>query len=712
MAPQKPGGIGAVGSAVARFFHPSARIRERWPNEYQKLRVPGVVVVGKGQHRINRKVQVAYECRIPAIDDSTTFHIVCSNFRVDEAPATPFEDESFALPVAPRTTAADRNQQLRASLTNDDENGLGAREVLAEHVAQLRAQGIEVDDDEEALPENVPQGPPVPTLMQVGEWITPTICPRKADDRISDVDGQWKNVCWTKVAYLDELEIFRMAFPEDWFKNVVLKETNKFLNCALTLSEAYVWLGCRFFHACFEGVDDVRHWWSEKEINMYEGAPFRLNEYMTLSRFMEISAAMRYTDVAVPEFEDKFHEVRQMIKAYNDHYEANYIPGSENCLDESMNSYLNKYCPGFMVVPRKPHPQGNEYHSICDGKKGSPRELAKPILWRIKIQEGKDRPKLANGRFAFSNEFETRGSTKTESLMLWMTKPIHNTGKRVTMDSGFSVTAGILALHDHGVYGQALAKKRRWWPKHVPGDQIEKYFEGKELGDVMTLKQDLGGKQFLVHCTNDDKYVTKLMSTHGLIRRVDDHSTYRCVDGEWKSFKYPEPLSFHNRAKHWVDDHNNRRHDPIGLEDVWGTKWWPTRQFTFICGLAEVNAANSRARARGENTEPQLKFRRRLAKCMLENRLDEEGRNPGSPARLRKRARAFMASDHEHLTRPAGTGKWNPARSTWKRLKSKYSKTKCATCPRTCRTYCSCDRSVVMCKECWAMHLGECSRTL
>ncbi len=38
---------------------------------------------------------------------------------------------------------------------------------------------------------------------------------------------------------------------------------------------------------------------------------------------------------------------------------------------------------------------------------------------------------------------------------------------------------------------------------------------------------------------------------------------------------------------------NNSPHDPIGLEDVWVTKWWLTRQFTFICSVAEVNAVNS-----------------------------------------------------------------------------------------------------------------------
>ena len=56
--------------------------------------------------------------------------------------------------------------------------------------------------------------------------------------------------------------------------------------------------------------------------------------------------------------------------------------------------------PGFMSVPRKPHPLENEYHSIVDGDEGN------PAMYRIKIQEGKDLPKDANGKWAFPSNFE------------------------------------------------------------------------------------------------------------------------------------------------------------------------------------------------------------------------------------------------------------------------------------------------------------------
>ena len=166
----------------------------------------------------------------------------------------------------------------------------------------------------------------------------------------------------------------------------------------LSLQEFYVYLGCRFYTACFEGISDVRDWWSRDEINMFEGAPFRLNEYMSIDRFKAITTALRYTDKEPPSFVDRFHDVRQLIDEWNRHYEEEYSPSWLSCLDESMSSWLNKYCPVFMVVPRKPHPCGNEYHTIADGDQG------RPVCWRMKLQEGKGRPKNGN-QWAFPSKF-------------------------------------------------------------------------------------------------------------------------------------------------------------------------------------------------------------------------------------------------------------------------------------------------------------------
>ncbi len=87
---------------------------------------------------------------------------------------------------------------------------------------------------------------------------------------------------------------------------------------------------------------------------------------------LEITVALQFTDVMMPMveldgYEDRFHKVHKLIDGFNDHYAHSYIPSWLNCLDKSMSSWLNKFCPGFMCVPCKPHPFGNKYHLIADG---------------------------------------------------------------------------------------------------------------------------------------------------------------------------------------------------------------------------------------------------------------------------------------------------------------------------------------------------------
>jgi len=56
-----------------------------------------------------------------------------------------------------------------------------------------------------------------------------------------------------------------------------------------------------------------------------------------------------------------------------------------SCLDESMSKWVNKYtCLGFMVIPRKPWPFGNEYHTICCSESG--------VIFAMELVEGERYP--------------------------------------------------------------------------------------------------------------------------------------------------------------------------------------------------------------------------------------------------------------------------------------------------------------------------------
>ena len=103
-------------------------------------------------------------------------------------------------------------------------------------------------------------------------------------------------------------------------------------------------------------------WWSTKPIDMFGGALFWLNAYMSRSRFDQIMHPLRYTDKEAPLFFlDRFQKVCQMIDAFNDHYSKGYKPSWVSCIDESVNTWLilNKFCPGFHSLASRIHSTTN-----------------------------------------------------------------------------------------------------------------------------------------------------------------------------------------------------------------------------------------------------------------------------------------------------------------------------------------------------------------
>ena len=90
----------------------------------------------------------------------------------------------------------------------------------------------------------------------------------------------------------------------------------------------------------------------------------------------------------------------------------------------------------------------------------------------------------------------------------------------------------------------------------------------------MTYKQVIEVINFSIHCQKDDHYVTKIVFTYGNVNELQGHSTFHMERGEQITFYYAEPYSGHNnKAKHWVDDHNERRHDPNDIAEMWRIEW-------------------------------------------------------------------------------------------------------------------------------------------
>ena len=136
-----------------------------------------------------------------------------------------------------------------------------------------------------------------------------------------------------------------------------------------------------------------------------------------------------------------------------------------------------------------------------------------------------------------------------------------------------------------------------------------------------------------------------------------------------------------------------------------------TRQFMFICSVAEANSVQCRARARKETATPQLEFRRALAMKMLNNKIMDDGMVGGSPMRPKKRARYSDVVEHELCTRPNFTGIWKTKTNSWSKVKTQYAKINCATCNTKIRTYCKCNKKVSMCTECYGKHISAVNNT-
>ena len=85
---------------------------------------------------------------------------------------------------------------------------------------------------------------------------------------------------------------------------------------------------------------------------------------------------------------------------------------------------------------------------------------------------------------------------------------------------------------------------------------------------------------------------------------------------------------------------------------------------------------------------------------------DDDGTVCHSPIRPRKRA-GRTDEGHELLSRPKFTSHlWDFGQNEFKRVKTEYLKSPCSVCKKEVRTYCSCNKRVVLCSICYGVHVA------
>ena len=667
-------GVGAVVQTKAKFLHPSKYIRELYPNMDQQQMVVDLKVVRREKKIVTRKEQLCLVVTSDQImngDQHVELHAVERWFKVTkEGHPDLFFTQAQPAEVTPPEEDDNPLEEIaeRSRVTP----------LQPDEISIARGLGPMVDDDNQPAPENVPTGGQSEESI-LGEWEHSGLCYRKVANG-TDSKPQLKDMPTSEPT---RIQLFEHLFPMKYVTEVILPATSKGMEKDLTYGEFLRFVGIWLLMATIVGPQR-RDFWSKKTVNRFDGAPFRLNDLMSRNRFEEILRNLAFTKNQPPAYVDRFWQVRDILQAWKDNMFHHFIPGWVNCLDESMSFWSNMFtCPGFMFVPRKPWPFGNEYHTICCGLSG--------ILFDLELVEGKDAPPERP-----APEFESLGG-KTVGLLLRLTKALWATGKVVILDSGFCVLRGIIELKKKGVFGAALIKKRRYWPKHIPGDAVKAHFEDRAIGDADAWAGEMDGVPFHVYAMKEPDYTMMLMSTYGTLNDHNGKETSRNVDGVTSKFRYSEVIHNHYKYRHLVDDHNAKRHAPISLEMTWATKTWTHRVFAFLLAITEVNTFLSERYFNGadygDGGASILAFRKLFSGDLIfnEHLSEKEEEQIRSSERIRKK------STHDFASLPA-----------YKKFKgalmvdadSQYPKRTCFCGRQKSRAYCPCTPGVYQCMDC------------
>ena len=687
-------GKDAIVSILLKYIHPSEHIRASHPNPGNGQRLDGCSVIRREVKKVRRTDQL---CLIVSHEAYPGVELYCVERYAKvttEGPADYFFDnvvvnavvEEEARPGEPQEQPQEHVPVLmpavcRRNFRPDDPDLLTA----------VEAGAIGIDDDNEPVPENIP----MPNHAQQNEcefsdqWGHEGICFRRqigAANRGASLRHHERHLKLTK------LQLFEILFPMKWVKECLIPGTSEALGDgeALGYAEFLQFLGIWMHISTTVGFQRRDFWSSSSSNSSDRDTPFKFNAVMPKHRFEAILSALTYTQAPPPNHQDRFWEVREMLRAWNENMDEEFVASWISCLDESISKWLNKWtCPGFMFVPRKPWPCGNEYHSICCSISG--------VMYRIEIVEGKDAPPEDRARRQYN------GLGKTVGLCLRLTKPIHGTGNVVVMDSGFCVLKAIIELRKAGVFSSALIKKRRYWPRYIKGQEIKDHFAAKEPGAFDAMKGKMENIDFYVYGMKEPDYVLLFMTSYGVegrrgkeqVRTIEDGGVVRKI-----RFQYPEVCANHYNFRDSVDNHNGRRMYPIAIEEQWRTQRWANKVFQFLLGITEVNCNLLNSVYFGSELLGQVEFRHQLGNELINNPylVTQEAQ---------RRTREAATVDLEHsLTRL-------PPYKTFKKTRlhpcmTQYIQLKCA-CERRnrVRTYCKCSPGVMRCSECFKTHLIE-----
>ena len=252
-------GIGAVCTVLKRFLHSRPDIVNKYPNSVFSDCLNNLLAIRKEKKTVNRKEQW---CIIFRHDDFPNKEIYCVERYckvLKEGPTGQFfalDNADLAPTIAeeePETGLIETPTTIPGGNVNDD-------------IVRIRMQGLEVDDDNDPAPENIPTATNIPSDSPFTGWTGST---NGFDNRRSN-NHKYKGPRMISPRISNSKLTFSLTFLLCYYiKTVLIVETNKTLEGhALTFGEFLVFLGLWYLMATVSGCN-CKQFFSSQPVNIF-----------------------------------------------------------------------------------------------------------------------------------------------------------------------------------------------------------------------------------------------------------------------------------------------------------------------------------------------------------------------------------------------------------------------------------------------------------
>ena len=189
---------------------------------------------------------------------------------------------------------------------------------MSEEVNTIKVlQGVVdiIDNDNEPSPENVPATADNSNRLLSTEWGHDGFCFRRSQNSGSS---------WAKLNFSVDatcrgyyIQLFKGFFPKQLLQNVIdIVNENMDGDEDVVYGEFIWWIGIWVLMSTVDGADQ-HSFWSTKNVNAFDGAPFRLTPFMSCGHFEKMFNNLGYTKEGPPQYQDHFWEVQTMLQMWN-----------------------------------------------------------------------------------------------------------------------------------------------------------------------------------------------------------------------------------------------------------------------------------------------------------------------------------------------------------------------------------------------------------